>query len=143
MNFSRGFFLTLGGCLALSVLVSGCGSSGVPKVKVKGKVTNAGQPIPIKSEGGVEMLQVIFEPMPADGIKSTEPVDPTFAIVNPTTGDFEVPAITPGKYRICVIHFAGVGVDKLEDKFARDKSPIVWPINGGEEIAIDVSKPSG
>jgi hypothetical protein len=144
MQLSRYPRVVLAGCLLLGVLVSGCGGSGKKRVRVTGRVTNAGNPIPVQPP--VETLRVYFEPYREGAEAAAKVLDTPQAFVDQETGTFEA-TVPPGKYRICVVHNAGFDatgdIDKLGGKFARKRSPIIRDIAGGEEINIDISKPTG
>jgi hypothetical protein len=126
---------------ALAVLTglaaSGCGSGGA--IRVKGTVTNNGQPLSVSDKG---MVQVIFIPDDPEKAGDTYPAN-----VNPD-GTFEVPGkegkgIPPGKYRVAVRQLDPYPTkDKLKDKFSPEKTPIVRDV-ASREVNIDIANVSG
>jgi hypothetical protein len=140
-------------------LLIGCGTKepDAPKVSARGKIVNKGQPWKVKAEetpaapkgtkappgappgvggGGV---QITFSP-----VGSFPGADAVFAKIDPATGTFEVPAISPGKYKIS-LGIAGQmgGGDPFDGKFVPTVSKIERDVDGKAEIVIDISKPTG
>jgi hypothetical protein len=116
-------------CLALAA-APGCGSG---KVKVTGKVTKGGTPL-ASTTGHV---QVKLIPADAKANYTTYP-----AIANPD-GTFEIPDITPGKYKVAVEQQDTPMSDGLGGAFNDQNTRIVRDIDGKAPLNIDVSKPEG
>jgi len=138
----RGWIVLLG-CL----VAAGCGGSGGEEVvEVKGRLTNAGQPLEVQGkEVGLGLVQLQFYRLGPDGKPST---DPEGARLD-DQGNFTLPGrdgkgIPPGCYRIAVHQWDPYPqVDRLEGKFDVEKSPITREIDGKSEVIIYVSKPEG
>ena len=116
---------------ALGALASGCGSG---KVKVTGKVTNAGQPLATHTGH----VQVMLVPDVAPGTPSTN----IPAIVNPD-GSFAIDDVPPGKYKVAVEQQDTPMSDGLGGLFNDQNTKIVRDIDGKAPLNIDVSKPEG
>ena len=137
-------------CLLLSALLCsfalGCGGPGEKVVAVEGRVTNAGQPLPVAGrEMGLGMVRVEFYRIGEDGQQTSDPEtagvdkDGYFRVRGPDGN-----GIPPGKYRIAVRQWDPFpDTDRLEGKFDENNSPIVREIATRAEIIIDVSKPEG
>jgi hypothetical protein len=132
------------GLLALASIVTvGCSPGGPPQeptVGVKGKLTNAGQPLPViasmaEQKSSRPMLSFIRAGEGAQGSVSVP------ALTGPD-GSFEV-RVPKGKYRIGVQQpYAPPEQQKLLSRFGQRNSPIVREITGdGQELDIDLSKP--
>lgn len=126
---------------ALALFVVGCGGESGPKrVKIKGKVSNNGEPLKVRPMVG--RVQVTFYPITEAG---QPPGDPQEAAVLPT-GDFTVPGtenkgILPGKYKIAIRQWEEFpNKDVLQGKFDDKNSKITRDITGDQEIILDVSK---
>ncbi|HLW65629.1 MAG TPA: hypothetical protein VKS79_09945 [Gemmataceae bacterium] len=141
--------------LVLALGAGGCnrsGASGEKKSVVKGRITNAGNVIPVKPMVGIFKVRFYRMQEGADD-KTADPFD---AVVDTQTGNFEVKGadgkgIPGGKYRIAIQQFdtfppspeQADTVDAFKGKFAPGKSPIIRDVDGSNEINIDVSKPQG
>jgi len=150
-------FLRVGPALLAVTLVAGCGEEKKddgPTVSLKGKLVNKGEPWsydeskiklpkgvsmpPGLTAGGTSPVQVIF----FTDVAGEQAVN---AKVNPTTGEFDVPAIKPGRYKIAVFlstAMPGPG-DPFAKKFTVGNTHIVREVAGGEDLVIDISKPQG
>jgi hypothetical protein len=134
-------------CAALCGLALGCGGrGGGDLVKVKGRLTNAGQPLTVRGQDvGLGVIELGFYRMPDNGPQSTDPESARLE----ADGRFTVPGrngqgISPGKYRIVVRQWDPFpDFDKLKGQFDAEHSSIVRTITGNEEVLIDVSKPEG
>lgn len=130
-----------------SLLAAGCGSrGGEGLIQVKGKLTNAGQPLKVQGqEAGLGLIQLEFYRITESGQPST---DPESARLD-EQGNFTIPGrsgggILPGKYRVVVRQWDPYpNVDRLGGKFDAAHSPIVRQIAGQEDVVIDVSQPKG
>jgi hypothetical protein len=141
--------------LGFSFAACGCnrsGPGGEKKSVIKGRVTNAGNVIPVKPMVGI--FKVRFYRMQNDADDKT--ADPFDAVVDTQTGNFEVKGpdgkgIPSGKYRITIQQFDSFPsspdkadeADAYKGKFAPGKSPIIREVGASGEIIIDVSKPQG
>jgi hypothetical protein len=136
--------LTLG-LLALAwVVIAGCSPSGPaqePTVLVKGKLTNAGQPLAIRP--GMEQ-QKSAQPMVSFIREGGGPTSISAPAWIGPDGSFEV-RIPKGKYRIAVQQpYAPAGQERLLSQFGQRNSPIFREITtDGQELDIDLSKPQG
>lgn len=123
-----------------SLFVAGCGESGPPKTIVKGRLTNKGEPMPVKPMVGKLRLWLL----PQD----TTPADPKEAVIEPD-GNFEVKGlgtgIPAGKYKVCVTWQDDfpMGPDKLGKKFDAEHSKIYRTVPDDGDIVIDVARPQG
>jgi hypothetical protein len=139
--------------LALVVLSSagGCGDGDKkptgPRVIVKGKLRDNGQPITLdtsKLPPGDAGITIEFQSLEA----GAEPVPARF---DPANSSFEVrgldgKGIKTGEYRIAVQIGPHGSADRHKGKFAPGKSPIVRKIDGKDgdtvELDIDLAKPN-
>ncbi|HZT82974.1 MAG TPA: carboxypeptidase-like regulatory domain-containing protein [Gemmataceae bacterium] len=128
--------------VAMVLLLSGCTKGGGKKVAVKGRVVDGGRPVTVPADlpPGDPGIRVIFLSADREMKKAGEAYN---AVVNPQDGTFEVKDIPPGKYRIAVSVGAFGTPDKYGDKFSQDNSQIVRDVKGGEDIVIDLAKPTG
>ncbi|MBI2806809.1 MAG: hypothetical protein HYX68_17660 [Planctomycetes bacterium] len=126
---------TVLGCFVLT----GCG--GVPKSVVTGRITNKGEPIPVKPMVGKLKVWFILQDVPP-------PVDPKYANVK-DDGSFDVTdsgnGIVAGKYKICIQWYDNFpqGPDKLKERFSEKNSKIFRKIPDDGVLNIDVSRPEG
>ena len=135
--------------LAMAAIL-GCSrsSSGIKEtaVPVKGRVTNAGQPLKI-SNPMVGWVEVAFIEMKGEGKEAK--AGEIFTTHSDESGAFAVAGrlgngLTPGKYRIAVHQWDPFPqTDKLGGKFGEKSTRIVREVTGKEEILIDVSRPEG
>jgi hypothetical protein len=135
--------------LAMAAIL-GCSrsSSGIKEtaVPVKGRVTNAGQPLKI-SNPMVGWVEVAFIEVKGDG--RPDRAGETFTTHADENGAFVMAGrlgngLTPGKYRIAVHQWDPFPqTDKLGGKFGEKRTKIVREVTGKEEILIDVSRPEG
>jgi hypothetical protein len=131
------------------VMLSLVGCSSPPQEKVvavKGRVTNAGAPLQVSGrEIGLGRVEIAFHRVQPDGTVSTE----FESAAADEQGNFTVrgrdgKGIKPGKYRVAVRQWDPDPTDKLEGKFAPDKSPIEREVGEtATTIEIDVAKPTG
>jgi len=139
--------------LALVALCStvGCGDGDKkntgPRVIVKGKLRDNGQPITLdtaKLPPGDAGITIEFQPLEA----GAEPIPAKF---DAASSSFEVrgldgKGIKPGEYRVAVQIGPHGSVDRHKGKFAPGKSPIVRKIEGKDgdtvELDIDLTKPN-
>ncbi len=144
------------------IFLAGCGTKepDAPKVSARGKIVNKTQPWKMKAEENMAMpkgtkappgvppgaggqggggVQITFSPVGA-----FPGADAVFAKIDPETGKFDVPAISPGKYKIS-LGIAGQmgGGDPFDGKFTPTVSKIERDVDGKTEIIIDISKPTG
>ena len=147
--------------LAPLALFTGCTPTPptAPTVSAHGKIVNKGQPWKMKAEEtpaapkgtkappgappgaggpGSGSVQITFSP-----VGSFPGADAVFAKIDPTTGTFDVPAISPGKYKISLGIAGQMGGDPFDGKFAPTVSKIERDVDGKAEIVIDISKPTG
>jgi hypothetical protein len=143
-------FSSLGVCtLGILLILLGpiaCKSSDGPRVIVKGKLLNSGQPVTVdfaKLPPGDPGIRITFLPQEAGGYDQP-------AIYHPETSTFEVSGekgngIKPGKYKIAVNAGAFGSKDLFGGRFDREKTPIVRDIQGSGAIALDIdlAKPNG
>jgi hypothetical protein len=139
--------------LAVAVLCSagGCGDSDSkknagPRVIVKGKLRDNGQPITLdlsKLPPGDAGIAVEFQPLEAGA-------EPILAKFDAPSSSFEVrgldgKGIKTGEYRISVHVGAFGSPDRYKGKFEGAKSPIIRKIDGKDgdtvELTIDLAKP--
>ncbi len=131
--------------------ILGCGgkspSEGVVVV-VRGKVTNAGQPLQVaRADVGAGWVQIVFSKDAGTGAV----VDPnqTYTTKADDSGAFELKGrfgngIPPGKYRIAVRQWDPYpDKDRLDGKFSEQQTPIVREVADKLTIEIDLSKPEG
>ena len=146
-RFAGGLALTA----AALVLAPGCGGDDKkptgPRVIVKGKLRDNGQPINLdtaKLPPGDAGIGIEFQPMEAGA-------EPILAKFDPPTSSFEVrgldgKGIKAGEYRISVRVGPHGSTDRYKDKFGPGKSPIIRKIDGKDgdtvEITIDLAKPN-
>jgi len=123
----------------------GCSPGGPPQeptVLVKGKLTNAGQPLSVPANLAAK--------------KEARPMLNFIRVGDGAQANFSAPAITEpdgrfearvpkGKYRIAVQQtYAGPAEQEFLRKFDPRNSPILREVTGeGQEINIDLSKPQG
>ena len=126
-------------CLAVAGgALSGCGDSGPPRAKIKGEVTNDGEPLKVKPMVG--KVQVTFFPLSEKGEITGDPQE---AAIQPS-GEFTVhgtegKGILPGKYKIAVRQWDEFpNKDVLEGKADKDHTTIIRDIKDGDEVIIDV-----
>jgi len=129
--------------IALVPVWAGCESkSSSDVVFLKGKVTNAGQPLEVKSRAtGTGMVRIAFHPI-KDGKAAAVEVDATSAN---EAGDFHFrDGIPPGEYRVVIEQWDPYPqVDKLNGKFSLDRSPIVKTVSHDVDyVEIDISDPT-
>jgi len=149
MVFRRVWLLTLI-AISATAAVPGCSghASGIKEtaVPVKGRVTNAGQPLKI-SNAMVGWVEVIFLEPKGEGKQTA--AGEKFTTHADENGRFTAPGrlgngLPPGKYRIAVRQWDPFPqADKLGGKFDEKNTKIVRDVTGKEEIAIDVSRPEG
>ena len=153
----RRLFLQVAIVAPLFLLV-GCGTKvpDAPKVSARGKIVNKNQPWKMKADENTTMPKGTKAPPGAGGtggsgvqitfspVGSFPGADAVFAKIDPATGTFDVPAISPGKYKIS-LGIAGQmgGGDPFEGKFTPNVSKIEREVDGKTEIVIDISKPTG
>ena len=131
-------------------LILGCSqaSNGIKEtvVPVKGRVTNAGQPLAI-SNTVLGWVEVAFMEIKGEGKQAQ--AGQAFAAHADASGAFTIPGLLgnglpPGKYRIAVQQWDPFPkTDKLGGKFSKQSTKIVREVTGKEEVLIDVSKPEG
>jgi len=115
-------------------------------VPVKGRVTNAGQPLKI-SNPMVGWVEVAFIEIKGEGREAK--AGEIFTTHADESGAFAMAGrlgngLPPGKYRIAVRQWDPFPqTDKLGGKFGAKNTPIVREVTGKEEILIDVSRPEG
>jgi hypothetical protein len=132
--------------------IAGCGGSD-GAVPVSGKLVDGGKAFAIDQSKvklppgatslppGSNLVTVVFTPV--DGGESHS------AVLNLTDGTFTVPGkdgkgLKPGRYKVAVTGGAGGGAaDYFGGKFTPDKTQIVKDEQPGQEVVIDVSKPTG
>lgn len=122
--------LFLGGLL----LVAGCAGG---SASAKGKLTFKDKPLKGSEEAPI---QVSFCPIVNDedrfeGLK--------IATVDQDNGTYEVTGLSPGKYRIAVVHESGPGEDAFEGRFGEGESPIIREVKGNDEINLELFQPEG
>ncbi len=142
------------------LLLIGCGSSSDQGIVVTGRLLKNGKPAQVDFVGrklppGVSgRLTVIFYPVKSDndaiagehgevlvpgGEWAAVEDDGTFHI-----GKGQQKGIKPGKYRIVITHVdPSSEQDVLKGVFNESKSKITRDISAGQEIVIDLAKPSG
>ncbi len=132
------------GLLALAgMIAAGCSKAPTqePRMTVKGKVTNAGQPLPIESKFEnfeAARLQVHFI---RTGQKDAAEFAAT-AAAKPD-GSFEV-QLPKGKYRIGLSQDYSKAAEQTIRRFDQRNSPIMREVTAeGQEINIDLSRPEG
>lgn len=129
----------------------GCGdkANSLPegRVKARGRLLKGGLPIVVDASRlppGDPGLQIVFVKVgsvdaglecPANVISASEG---TFELVGP-----DGKGIAPGRYRVTVI-LAPVGSDDIfKGKYDKNKSKVEVEIKGGEDLVIDLDKPTG
>jgi hypothetical protein len=116
-------------CAGLVLLAAGCG---VKNVNVTGTVLRDKQPIELSPTGA---LQITLIPDVPPGTPYT-----TYPGRADATGKFEVLDVPPGKYKIAVEQFdPNPMTDKLQGKFAADKTKIVKEVNGQAPLEVDLA----
>ncbi|MDB5391947.1 MAG: hypothetical protein JWM11_7593 [Planctomycetaceae bacterium] len=123
----------------LALCVSGCGgASGPPRAKIRGEITNNGEPLKVKPMVG--RVQVTFYPVTEPG---QPPSDPQEAAVLPS-GEFKVhgtdgKGILLGKYKIAVRQWEEFpNKDVLQGKCDKDNTKFIRDVTGKEDIILDV-----
>ena len=121
------------GLLATAVVLSGCGKK--PNVTVKGTILRDGKPIAVSKTG---VLQVTLRPDVGEGQQYT----PKLGECDRATGEFVIPDVPPGKYKVGVEQFdPSPQFDKLNYAFSADKGKFIREIDGKAPLTIDVAKP--
>jgi hypothetical protein len=121
------------GLLAVLGLFLGCGRKA--NVTVKGTVVRGGQPLPVSKTG---VLQVTLRPDLGEGEQYT----PKVAECDRATGQFVIPDVPPGKYKVGVEQFdPNPQTEKLNHAFTADKGKFIRDIDGKEPLVIDLAKP--
>lgn len=136
---------------AACTAILGCGSGNPSEgevVIVRGKVTNAGQPLKVAhADVGAGWVQVVFVKDAGQGAAAG--ADQTYSTKADEAGAFELKGrfgngIPPGKYRIAVRQWDPYpNKDGLQGKFSEQQTPIVREVDGKTPLEIDVSKPQG
>ena len=118
---------------------AGCGgNSGPVTVACEGTLLLNGKPLEVaKREIGVG--QVAIEFIPIDAAANRE----TYGAQADAAGKFSLPGgLPPGKYKVAVHQWDPYPtVDKLQGKFAKERTPLVREIDGKKAIDIELSKP--
>ncbi|MES2790155.1 MAG: hypothetical protein V4719_11070 [Planctomycetota bacterium] len=125
-----------------AVMLAGCGGapSGPPRIHVKGRVSNKGEPLKVRAMVG--RVQVTFYPVTAPGAPHSDPQE---AAVKPN-GDFTVPGtdgkgIVAGQYKIAVRQWEEFpNKDLLAGKFDEKNTKLIREITGRDAVVIDVSE---
>lgn len=127
--------------LMLAAAVVGCGKPKENVVRVKGRLTDNGQPLVVqRPEIGLGVVKLEFWPANAD--PNAEP----FSANADKEGNYTVSGlngngIAPGKYRIAVYQWDPYpNIDRLKSRFSLQKTPIIRDITGepGQEVTIDI-----
>src|SRR5262245_56888563 len=148
-------FLGVSFVVGVSCLFLGCAGSkdDGPRVNARGRLLDKGKPYvfdeakvklppgtsapPVAESGGGGGVQIAFI--------SVEGSDTSYARLDPNTGTFEVQGLKPGRYKIAltVSNALPGATDPFGGKFTPEKTKIIRDIKGGEDIEIDISKPTG
>lgn len=125
----------VGGCVAAIVgclLLTGCG--GEKLVTAKGTITKNQQPLTVGPTGYVEV--VLIPDVPQGTPFTTKPGQTDAA------GNFEIPEVKPGKYKVAVaVRDPLPGDDKLNGEFSQANTKIVREIDGKEPLKIELTAP--
>lgn len=129
--------------LAVCFLV-GCGEEGPQRLQLRGRVTDAGEPLHVEGRDvGLGMVVVEFYPVDAEDNPTAEPIETAHVS---ESGEFNlVDGIPPGRYQIAVRQWDPYpNVDRLEGRFSRERSEIVRDLTSEDDVLeIDVSRPEG
>jgi hypothetical protein len=122
-----------------TLFMSGCGQpSGPARFKVKGEVTNNGEPLKVNPHVG--SVQVTLYPVTEPGAPAADPQEATVA----PTGELTVhgtdgKGILPGTYKIAVRQWDEPNKDVLKGAGDKDHTKIVREIKSSSDpIIIDV-----
>jgi hypothetical protein len=144
--------------VACAVAAVGCGPEAAkdtrPDIYVRGKLMDGnkpwvfeekkaalppgvGQPPGVPGAPGAGSVQMAF--------LSVEGSDVVYGVVDPTAGTFTAKGLKAGRYKIAL--YGGSSVpgagDPFKGQFTQDKTKIVRDLKNGDDITIDVSKPTG
>jgi hypothetical protein len=121
----------------VAVAASGCGSSDM--VRVTGQLVKDGKPYTAKLEGNEPETFAVDFVGTVNGSRYLFPANITAG------GEFRVDGtegqgIPRGKYRITVLHsgFLGAGGDRLQTRFASEKTPLVVDVTDNAHYTIDL-----
>ena len=134
----RRFFAAAAVAAGFCLLAAGCGGDG--KLRTRGRVMKAGQPLLPKDN---ESVRVTFVPILPDG---KPPADHYFAEFNPADATFrsagkDKKGMPPGKYRVAV-EYKSQRRDVLGGAFDENHSPFVFDVDSRTpEIVIDLDQP--
>jgi hypothetical protein len=151
MRLLRSRTVALVALVAGFIALEGCSgkNSTLPegRVKARGRLLKNGLPIQVdtsKLPPGDPGLQIIFIRLGTAEAGSESPAN----VISATEGTFELAGpdgrgIAPGRYRVVVI-LAPVGSDDIfKGKYDKNKSKLEVEIKGGEDLVIDLDKPTG
>ena len=121
------------GLLAVIAIFLGCEQK--PRtVTVTGKVTRAGQPLPVSNTGYVQIM--LLPDVGADEQYTTR------VGRCEKDGTFLIPEVAPGKYKIGVEQLdPNPQSDKLNGAFRAGDSKMIRDIDGKTPLEIDLTKP--
>lgn len=126
-------FVLLFALLALT----GCGGpKGPVTVSCEGTLLKNGQPLQV-AQREIGVGQVTLEFIPVD---DTGPAPQPYGAHVDAAGKFSMPGgIPPGKYKVVVRQWDPFDtVDRLQGAYAKDKTPLVFDIDGKSPINIDL-----
>lgn len=144
---------SLPAALVVSFALVGCGPKAEPKALVRGRLLENGQPFtadPARLKlpkgtslpPGVQPLQIMFIPIEAGETYIATVTDPSAGKFELTGSDGK--GVKPGKYKVSVQINTGPGTpDALGGKFSPEKTTITREVKEGEELVIDLAKPTG
>jgi hypothetical protein len=122
--------------LPLCLLLAAC-SAGPKPVKANGTLLNDGKPFTIGKGGSVTL---VFIPIVEGEQHFNSP--PTKMKADDSSFTFSQ-GIPPGKYRVQIMQMVlplSPEINEMNDRFSKDKSPIVVEVKDETPIVIDVAK---
>ncbi|MCS7044859.1 MAG: hypothetical protein NZO58_00735 [Gemmataceae bacterium] len=141
-------FASVAMVFAALFVLAGCGDSGPPKSVVKGRLTEGGKPLQVKTTetGAGELLMLWLQ-----HVEPGKSAEKYYAQRINEDGSFELKGgdnrgVPQGRYKVCIVWWEkGPGTkDLLKGKFDEKNSKIVRDIPPpGGELAIDLSNPEG
>lgn len=143
-----------------AVVLTGCGGDDKPKdtrpdITVRGKLIDNGrawvyeEPKNNKLPPGVSQPPGVAGTPGAGGIQvvfmSAEGADVVYASLDTSSGTFTARGLKAGRYKIALFNGSTMpgAVDPFKGQFTQDKTKIVRDLKDGDDVTIDVSKPTG
>jgi hypothetical protein len=122
--------------LAIAAALGGAAGCGPAHVKVTGKVTKDGKPLPPSQTGHVEVRL-----LPADAAEHYT----TKVGIADDAGSFEILDVPTGKYKVAVVEMGdptNPASDALKGQFNEQNTKIIRDIDG-KPLNIELTKPEG